>query len=259
MPQLSVVIITFNEEKNIGRCLESIQGIADDVVIVDSFSTDATESISKKYAVNFISRKWEGYSDTKNFANAQAKHDWVLSLDADEALSEELKKSILKAKVEPGLKTYKFHRLTNYCGSWIKHCGWYPDTKIRVFDRRITKWEGIIHEKLVIDFSPIDSAQGDKLEMTKGILLNGDLLHYSYYSKEQHYAQTEKFSTLAAQNMFAKGKKVSALKMYLSPIVKFISDYIIKLGFLDGAAGYTICRISAYTSYLKYKKLRGMY
>lgn len=247
MPQLSVVIITFNEEKNIGRCLESIQGIADDVVILDSFSTDTTESISKQYPINFISRKWEGYSASKNFANAQAKYDWVLSLDADEALSEELKKSILKAKEGKELKTYKFHRLTNYCGSWIKHCGWYPDTKIRIFDRRITKWEGIIHEKLVID------------SKQEAILLRGDLLHYSYYSIEQHYAQTEKFSSLAAQNMFEKGKKASALKMYLSPVVKFISDYIIKLGILDGAAGFTICRISAKHSFLKYKKLRELY
>lgn len=247
MPQLSVVIITFNEEKNIGRCLESIQGIADDVVILDSFSTDATESISKKYNVNFISRKWEGYSASKNFANSQAKYDWILSLDADEALSEELKKSILKAKEGTELKTYKFHRLTNYCGSWIKHCGWYPDTKIRIFDRRITKWEGIIHEKLVID------------SKQEAILLNGDCLHYSYYTIEQHLLQVDKFSTLAAQNLFEKGKKASVLQLWLSPIVKFISDYLIKLGFLDGAAGFTICKISARHSYLKYKKLRGLY
>ncbi len=243
MPQLSVVIITFNEEKNISRCLESIQGIADDVVILDSFSTDATESISKKYNVNFISRKWEGYSASKNFANAQAKYDWVLSLDADEALSEELIKSILKAKEGKELKTYKFHRLTNYCGSWIKHCGWYPDTKIRIFDRRITKWEGIIHEKLVID------------SKQEAILLNGDCLHYSYYTIEQHHLQVEKFSTLAAQNLFEKGKQASVLQLWLSPIVKFISDYFFKLGILDGAAGFTICKISAKHSYLKYKKL----
>lgn len=246
MPQLSVVIITFNEEKNIARCLESIERIADDVVIVDSFSTDATESISKKYNVNFISRKWEGYSATKNFANAQAKYDWVLSLDADEALSEELKKSILKAKEGQELKTYKFHRLTNYCGSWIKYCGWYPDTKIRIFDRRITKWEGIIHEKLVID---------SKQEAT---LLNGDCLHYSYYTIEQHLLQVDKFSTLAAQNLFEKGKKASLLQLWLSPVVKFISDYFLKLGILDGAAGFTICKISAKHSYLKYKKLREL-
>lgn len=247
MPQLSVVIITFNEEKNIGRCLESIQGIADDVVIVDSFSTDATESISKKHNVNFISRKWEGYSATKNFANTQAKYDWVLSLDADEALSEDLKKSILKAKEGQELKTYKFHRLTNYCGSWIKHCGWYPDTKIRIFDRRITKWEGIIHEKLVID---------SKQEV---ILLNGDCLHYSYYTIEQHLLQIEKFSTLAAQNLFEKSKKTSLLQLWLSPAIKFTSDYFIKLGILDGAAGFTICKISAKHTYLKYSKLAKLH
>lgn len=247
MPQLSVVIITFNEERNIGRCLESIQEIADDVVIVDSYSTDSTESISKKYNVNFISRKWEGYSATKNFANSQAKYDWVLSLDADEALSEELKKSILKAKEGKELKTYKFHRLTNYCGSWIKHCGWYPDTKIRIFDRRITKWEGIIHEKLIID------------SKQEAVLLNGDCLHYSYYTLEQHLEQIEKFSTLAAQNLFEKGKKTSLLQMWLSPVVKFISDYFLKLGILDGAAGFTICKISAKHTYLKYSKLAKLY
>ena len=247
MPQLSVVIITFNEEKNIARCLESVQGIADDIVVVDSFSTDNTESICKKFNVNFVQRKWEGYSDTKNFANAQVKHDWILSLDADEALSDELKGSVIKSKQDTELKTYKFHRLTNYCGSWIKHCGWYPDTKIRIFDRRITKWEGIIHEKLVIN--------SDK----PATLLKGDCLHYSYYTIEQHYAQTEKFSSLAAEDMFKRGKNASVLKMYFSPIIKFISDYIIKLGVLDGAAGYTICRISAYTSYLKYKKLKEFY
>ncbi len=259
MPQLSVVIITFNEEKNIARCLESVQELADDIVVLDSFSTDKTENICKQFNVNFIQRKWEGYSASKNFANSQAKYNWVLSLDADEAPSEELKKSILKAKQGAELKTYKFHRLTNYCGSWIKHCGWYPDTKIRIFDRRITKWEGIIHEKLVIDFSSFDYAQDDILEMTTGILLKGDLLHYSYYSIEQHYTQTEKFSTLAAQNMFGKGKKSSLLKLYMSPVIKFISDYFIKLGILDGAAGFTICRISAKHSFLKYKKLRELY
>jgi glycosyltransferase involved in cell wall biosynthesis len=246
MPQLSVVIITFNEEKNIGRCLESVQGIADDIVVLDSFSTDQTEAICKKFNVNFIQRKWEGYSASKNFANSQAKYDWVLSLDADEAPSEELKRSILEAKKGTELKTFKFHRLTNYCGSWIKHCGWYPDTKIRIFDRRITRWEGLIHEKLVID------------SKEPAILLKGDLLHYSYYTIGQHYAQTEKFSTLAAEDMFKRGKKVSVLKLWFSPAIKFFSDYFLKLGILDGAAGFTICRISAYTSYLKYRKLKQM-
>jgi len=245
MPQLSVVIITFNEELNIKRCLESIQGVADDVVIVDSFSTDRTEEISKKFNVNFIQRKWEGYSNTKNFANAQAKYDWILSLDADEALSDELKNSILEIKKGQTTGTYKFNRLTNYCGKWIKHCGWYPDTKVRIFDRRTSRWEGKIHERLITNETP-------------AVLLKGDCLHYSYYTLDQHYKQSEKFSALQAQSLFERGKKASFIKLWISPPVKFINDFIFKLGFLDGKAGYIICKISAYTTYLKYKKLREL-
>ncbi|MBL7883467.1 MAG: glycosyltransferase family 2 protein [Bacteroidia bacterium] len=244
MPQLSIVIITFNEEKNIERCLLSVQKIADDIVVLDSFSTDATASICNKYSVNFIQRKWEGYSASKNFANAQAKYDWVLSLDADETLSETLADAIRKLKQGEELCTAKFNRLTNYCGKWIKHCGWYPDTKVRLFDRRTTHWEGIIHEQLIVNSN-------------KPILhLKGDCLHYSYYTIEQHYAQTEKFSSLAAQSLFEKGKKATFIKLYISPAVKFFTDYFIKLGILDGGAGFTICRISAYTTFLKYKKLK---
>lgn len=247
MPQLSVVIITFNEEKNIERCLLSVQGIADDIVVLDSFSSDQTEAICKKYKVNFISREWEGYSPSKNFANAQAKHDWILSLDADEALSDELKGSILelKTKQEPG--TAAFNRITNYCGSWIKHGGWYPDTKIRLFDRRITQWTGIIHEEL--SFSKQVNIQH----------LKGDCLHYSYYTIEQHYQQAEKFTTIAAKDLFEQNKKASVVKLYISPVVKFFRDYIFKLGFMDGAAGFTVARISASATYLKYKKLNDLY
>lgn len=247
MPQLSVVIITFNEEKNIERCLLSVQGIADDIVVLDSFSNDQTEAICKKYNVNFISRKWEGYSPSKNFANAQAKYDWILSLDADEALSDELKRSILDLKAKEELSTAKFNRITNYCGSWIKHGGWYPDTKIRLFDRRITQWTGIIHEELSF------SKQVDVLH------LNGDCLHYSYYTIEQHYQQAEKFTTIAAKDLFEQKKKASLIKLYISPVVKFFRDYIFKLGYMDGAAGFTVARISAYATYLKYKKLNDLY
>lgn len=246
MLQLSVVIITFNEELNIKRCLESIQGIADDIVVVDSFSKDKTEEICKNFNVRFIQRKWEGYSNTKNFANDQAQHNWILSLDADEALSEELKKSILELKKKSSAGTYKFNRLTNYCGKWIKHCGWYPDTKTRIFDKRTANWQGKIHEQLIFSGSP-------------AVLLKGDCLHYSYYTLDQHYRQSDKFSTLAAQSLFEKGKRASIIKLWFSPVVKFFNDYLLKLGFLDGTAGYIICKISAYTTYLKYKKLRALY
>lgn len=246
MPQLSVVIITFNEEKNIARCLESIQGIADDIVIVDSYSTDKTESICKQFNVNFIQHKWEGYSDTKNFANTLAKFNWILSLDADEALSEELKQSILEQKKSEKLTTCKFNRFTNYCGIWIKHGGWYPDTKIRIFDRTFTKWVGTIHEEL--SFSK-------QVEITH---LKGNCLHYSYYSIEQHYKQAHNFTNIASRDLHTQGKKTSSAQVYIGPAVKFIRDYFIKLGFMDGGAGYTVARISAYATYLKYKKLKDL-
>jgi glycosyltransferase involved in cell wall biosynthesis len=246
MPELSVVIITFNEEKNIGRCLASIQGIADDIVVLDSFSTDATESICKRSGVNFIQRKWEGYSATKNFANQQAKYNWILSLDADEALSEALQRSILEIKKQDAQKAFKFNRLTNYCGHWVKHCGWYPDTKVRIFDRRTTQWEGSIHEKLVV--------KGAEPQQLKG-----DCLHYSYYTIEEHYRQSDKFSTLSAESLYATGKNASVLKLVFSPVVKFISCFVFKLGFLDGTAGYTICKIMASSTYRKYAKLRTLH
>ena len=243
MPQLSVVIITFNEEQNMVRCLDSIKEIADDIVIVDSFSTDKTPEICKKHNVNFIQRSWEGYSATKNFANTQAKYDWILSLDADEALSEELKKSILEQKQKNYSTTCKFNRLQSYCGQWIHHGGWYPDTKIRLFDRTIAQWTGMIHEELTFS-KPVDIIQ-----------LKGDCLHYSYYTIEQHHKQSDKFTTMAANDLFAKGKKSTFLKLYVSPAIRFVRDYIIKLGCMDGKAGYIIARISAHATYIKYKKL----
>src|SRR5688572_8770023 len=126
MPALSVVIITLNEERNIGRCLQSVKGLADEVLVVDSFSTDRTADICRANGARFIERKWEGYSASKNFAASQAAHNWILSLDADEALSGELYASILKWKAGDTPSFGAFNRLTCYCGYWVRHCGWYP-------------------------------------------------------------------------------------------------------------------------------------
>jgi glycosyltransferase involved in cell wall biosynthesis len=243
MPKLSVVIITFNEEKNIARCLDSVKDIADDIVVVDSFSTDNTPAICAKYPVNFIQRKWEGYSLTKNFGNSCAQNDWVLSIDADEAVSEELKKSIVQLKKQDTLFTCKFNRLTNYCGKWVKHGGWYPDTKIRIFNRIVTQWKGVIHEELAVDKNTVVKH------------LKGDCYHYTYYNVHEHYKQTEKFTTIAAQDLFNQKKQVTFVNIYVSPLIKFVKDFFVKLGFLDGLTGLTIARISAYATYLKYKKL----
>ena len=240
MTDLSVVIITFNEAKNIRRAIESSLKITDDVVVWDSFSDDQTPFICAEYPVRFFQHNWEGYSISKNKANAQAKYDWILSLDADEALDIVLEKSILQwKKCQPVPASFK--RLTNYCGSWIRHCGWYPDVKFRLFNRTTTQWEGLIHERLE-DASNAEVA-----------LLNGDCLHYSYYTAEDHYSQALKFVTIMAQENVNKGRRTSFMMRYISAGFKFFQMYILKAGILDGRAGYWVCRRSAWAAFMKYK------
>lgn len=248
MLKLSVIIITFNEEKNIGRCLESIKEVADDIVVVDSFSTDGTEEICKKYGVRFYTHAFEGHIEQKNYALTLSQYPHVLSLDADEALDETLRKSIQEVKANWVCDGYEMNRLTNYCGSWIKHCGWYPDRKLRLYDKSKGTWGG--------------TNPHDKYELNSGAklgYLKGDILHYSYYTIQDHYKQIEYFTTISSKELFKKGKHASIIKVVFSPVVKFIQCYFIKLGFLDGAAGFTICRLSAWAGYLKYSKLRAMY
>jgi glycosyltransferase involved in cell wall biosynthesis len=246
MNKLSVVIITFNEERNIARCLSSVKEIADDIVVVDSGSTDRTEEICKSFKVNFISKPWSGYSGQKNFANEKACYDWILSIDADEELSPELIRSIKEVKNKNEISFYKINRLTNYCGKWIKHGGWYPDVKLRIFDRTKTKWEGTIHE-LLSDEKNIPS-----------VLLKGDCNHYTYYTRAEHIAQAKKFSSISAQDMFDKGKNAGFLRPLLSSFAKFILQFYFRFGFLDGMPGFRIASISAKAAYWKYSKLNEM-
>jgi len=248
MIKLSVVIITYNEEQNIARCLDSVKEVADEIVVLDSFSTDRTKEISETYGVKFFAHKFDGYIEQKNRVTTFASSPYVLSLDADEVLSETLKKSVLKAKQNWDADGFTFNRLTNYCGTWIHHCGWYPDRKLRLFDSRKGGWAG--------------SNPHDKYEMDEGSVikhLEGDLLHYSYHSIEQHHQQVENFTTIVANSDFKNGKKAPLLKVWFSPVIKFIRDYFILLGFLDGKAGFTICRISAGATFKKYSKLRDLY
>ncbi len=247
---LSAVIITKNEEKNIASCLQSLQGIADEVIVVDSFSTDKTEELCKSFGARFFSRQWEGYAATKNWANEQANSHWIISLDADEVLSEALRKSILAVKNSAGENNnffYSFHRLTNYCGKWIKHGGWYPDTKTRLFDRRKARWVGdFVHETLHID----DNIQP--------ILLKGDCLHYSFHTIAQHIDNINHYSTLSAQEQFSKGKRSSLSKLIFSPWLSFMRMYFFKAGFLDGKYGFIIAMISAMARFVRYAKLHQM-
>ena len=242
--KISAVIITFNEEKNIERCILSIKNVVDEIVVVDSFSKDATKSICEKHKVKFMEHPFEGHIQQKNWAKDQASYDFILSLDADEALDESLQKEIRKAKNNWQFDSYQMNRLTNYCGKWIRHSGWYPDTKLRLFDRRKGVWGG--------------SNPHDKYMPVKGAkigFLKGDILHYSFYTREEHLLQIAKFSDISSKTLFEKGKRSSYLKVFYKPIARFLKSFIFRRGFLDGKAGFDIARFSAYANYLKYTKL----
>jgi len=247
MAKISAVIITLNEEKNIERCLSSLQEVADEILVLDSFSDDDTEAICKKYNVVFQQHKFDGHIQQKNRAMEMAAYDYVLSLDADEALSDELRQSILQVKDHLQADAYSFNRLTNYLGKWIRHCGWYPDIKTRLWNRRKGRWGGVNpHDEVIMD------------KGTKTVHLKGDLLHYSYYSIEQHLRQIDYFTTIGAREAVKKGKKSNALKAHLKSKFKFIRDFIFKAGFLDGYYGWVISRLSAQATFIKYIKIREL-
>jgi glycosyltransferase involved in cell wall biosynthesis len=245
MPFLSVAIITFNEEKNIARCLESVKKVADEIVVVDSLSADKTKSICESFGVRFIEQPFLGYIEQKNFALAQTSNDFVLSLDADEALSPELEASILQEKQRGFVSdAYSMNRRSWYCDKWIWHGNWYPDRKIRLLNKNKGQWSG--------------TNPHDRIEMKGGSVvqhLKGDILHYTYYSIDEHIRQGNKFSGIAADAMFQKGVRSSWIKICWNPFYAFVSCYIIKLGLLDGFYGYIIAKQTAYQTFLKYIKL----
>ncbi len=249
MTPISVVIITFNEARNIARCLDSVKSIADDIVVIDSYSTDKTESICKAFGVRFIQHPFDGHIEQKNWAISQAKYPHILSLDADEALDAQLKESILQAKTNFNFEGFEMNRLTNYCGKFIHHCGWYPDKKLRLWDSRKGKWGGTNpHDKFELT--------GSKASIG---FLKGDILHFSFYSIEEHYKQVNYFTDIMSKALFKEGKAASIFSVYMNPLAKFISAYFIRLGFLDGYYGFMVCKISAYATYLKYSKLKALY
>lgn len=246
MKTLSVVIITLNEERNIERCIKSIRDLADEIIVLDAFSTDQTQAICERLGATFYQRKWEGYAASKNHLNSLCSSEYILSLDADEAISEDLYTEIALAKARGLQGVYTVNRMTNYMGKWIKHSGWFPDVKPRLFPKEGTYWSGAyVHETLEFQQKP--------LQHFKGILE-----HYSYYSYEDHRARADKYSRLTAQKFHAAGKQVSPFKPYVSALGRFVTMYLIKLGFLDGWAGFKIAQISALSNILKYNELRRL-
>ncbi len=250
--KITAVIITKNEEPNIGRCLDSLQDVADEIIVVDALSTDKTEAICRQYPnMVFVSREWAGYASSKNYGNGLAQHPYILSIDADEVLSEKLRFEIQEQKLSSRdtkqlRGAYSMPRLNHIGQKAIRFSGWYPDRKIRLFPTAETHWTGnFVHERLEY-----------KGEVTP---LKSDLLHYTYSSFSQYDNKMRNYGTLGAKDMFSRGKHLSWGFMILKVFFKFFSVYILKLGILDGLEGLNIAYESAKTIYWKYDVLRMLY
>lgn len=242
---ISAVIITLNEAENIARCIQSLQLVADEIVVLDSFSKDETVAIAKSLGATVLQHEFVGFGEQKIMAFAAASHDWILSVDADEALSEELQASILAIKEGPEFEAYSLSRLTNYCGKWIRHCGWYPDTLVRFWHKDSGHMKADkVHEGW---------------ELKAGVKtgkLQGDLYHYSFPTISAHLKKLELYSEMGARFDVSRGKKVSIIKLLFGPAWTFFGVFILKLGFLDGYYGWVIAKISAFASFAKYLKVR---
>jgi glycosyltransferase involved in cell wall biosynthesis len=245
MHPISAVIITYNEENNIARCLESVHRLADEIIVLDAFSTDRTVEIAKSKGAIVKQRFFSGYIQQKNAAISFASNDYVLSLDADEALDEDLVNSILAAKENFLAAAYSMNRCTNYCGKYIRNGTWYPDKKIRLFNKQAARWGGVDpHDKI-------------ELNNTNTVVqhLKGDILHYSFPSLEEHLEKNNKYSSISARALHAKGAKSNWFKILVNPFWAFFHGFIVRLGFLDGFQGFVISINTAHATFLKYIKL----
>lgn len=244
--KITATVITFNEEHNIAVALDSLSW-ADEIIVVDSESTDLTVEIARQFTDRIFVRPWPGYSAQKNFASDQAANDWIFSLDADERVSPELADQIkqLKLATSPVAATFEMPRLTSYLGRWIKHSGWHPDYKLRLYDRSRAQWRGdYVHETLEVN---------GKIERIKG-----NILHYTVRDASEHHLRMDRYTTLAARQLSSQGKHVSLASLLLSPAAVFLRSYIFKLGFLDGIPGLAIARFAAHYEFLKNLKLWEM-
>lgn len=240
--KISAVIIALNEEDRIEDALKSCLEVADEILLVDSYSTDKTVEIAKKYGAVIFKKKFEDYGSQKNFAMQKAKNEWVLNIDADERVSERLKEEILKLKKKSEIHADGFfiNRKNFYFGRWIKHSGWYPDRKLRLFKKKKSRWQGRIHERLLLE--------------GETSTLAGDILHYTYRDMSDHVLRLNRYSRMQAEDIVKKGKKLLYLRTLLLPPVTFLRFYIWKAGFLDGFPGLAIALISSWATAMKYMK-----
>lgn len=244
--KISVVIITFNEAAFIERCIKSVVAIADEIIVLDSFSTDATVTLAKQAGAKVSQQHFRGYGLQKNDANALASHTWILSLDADEELSPELCAEIANWKqTMPTKDAYSMPRLNNYLGKWLRYGGWYPDAKLRLFRKDKGAWVAqSVHEY----WKP-------NAEIATGNF-SKPILHYTIQSLAQHLRKIEQYSELSAIAAVANGKTISIWKAFFGPIWLFFHRFIIRGGFLDGKIGYLACRMVCFEKWLKYQKIR---
>ncbi len=242
MPKISACIISFNEEKKIEDCLKSLQGVVDEIIIVDSNSTDKTVEIAKKYTNKIFLHDFKGYGKQKNLATAKASNNWIISLDCDERLSTELQATIKTIKNNLNDNTvYSMARKTFYIYRWLNHC-WYPDRKIRLFNKSKTRWlDNNVHES--VDASNMQT-----------IALGGDILHYSFDSLSDHLKTIDRFTQIGANDLLNKGRRISAISPLTHASWTFFKLYIIKRGFLDGFAGLTVSVLSYMHVFIKYSR-----
>jgi glycosyltransferase involved in cell wall biosynthesis len=241
--KLTVTVITFNEATHIAAALESVSW-ADEILVVDSGSTDDTVSIAQTRATRVLARHWSGYSDQKNFAAEHASHDWVLSLDADERVTPPLAAEIQRLLADgPGERGYRIKRVSYYHGRWIRTTDWYPDFQLRLYDRRAGRWNGLkIHESF-------------RLHSGRPGTLRGEMEHYAYRDISHHLQKIDAYTTLIADQWLAEGRRVSLPKLAVHPAVAFFRNFVVRRGFMDGGTGLVVSLLNSFYVFLKLAKL----
>jgi glycosyltransferase involved in cell wall biosynthesis len=256
MPPISAILITFNEERDLPSALASLAGVVDETVVVDSGSTDRTCEIARQSGARVTTRAFTNFADQKNFAASMATHDWVLSLDADEALSPELRASVSAWKLrQPQHSAYEVARKTNYLGGWIRHSGWYPAYRVRLYRRDRERFTGAIHESVHSSPADADSPDTASNEAAVPARLSGDLLHYTIRTLGEHYAKQDAFTTRAAEDLFARGRRHWRGAMCVATPWALLQKFVFQAGFLDGYRGALIAWTSARYVWMKYRKL----
>ncbi len=242
MPAISAILITYNEEADLPEALASLRGVADEVVVVDSGSADRTREIAQEMGARVVLRPFTNFGEQKNFAAAQASNEWLLSIDADERLNPELREAIAAWKqTQPQYPAYEINRQPNYLGGWIRHSGWYPEYCVRLYRRDAARFVGALHESVHVD--------------GRVARLPGNILHYTIRSLAEHYAKMDAFTTRAAEDLYARGRRNWRGGMWVAAPWTLVQRFFLQLGFLDGYRGALIAWTSARYVWLKYRKL----